>query len=195
MSRPSAAEPRDGEQAPAAITHSLSRRALLLANALVTGVLLGVLQWSVIFLLSSYLASTALVYLLATCVWLAGSLVGMVMPGRRHEVVWLGGAVACFYLLRALVVAHPYALSWLWVLLPLVAGMGAYAGRFFRARAPLFPSARWLLFTENTGFVVGMATTAVALYWTGASFFAVGPAIAAAATLLTALPFLAVSDA
>jgi hypothetical protein len=155
----------------------------------VTGLFLGTLQWSVFFLLQSYLASTAMVYLLATCVWLTGSLAGMVIPGRR-EPLWLGGAVASFYLFRFIAEGHPYALGWLPLLLVLVLGMGAYAGRFFRCRAGVFPSAKWLFFLENTGFVGGMACTAVALYWTGDTWFAIAPLLAAAAVVATGRPFL-----
>ncbi len=63
--------------------------------------------------------------------------------------------------------------------------MGAYAGRFFRLRAAAFPSAKLLLFWENTGFVAGMLLTACALYFTGAAFFGVAPAIAALLVLIT----------
>jgi hypothetical protein len=160
-----------------------------IANALATGVLLGTLQWAVFFLLRSYLASTAVVYLLATCVWLLGSLLGMTVPGRR-EVLWLGGAIACFYAFRALAMAHPWALSWLPPLLVLVAGMGAYAGRFFRCRAGVFQSTKWLFFLENTGFVAGMAMTAIALYWTGDAYFGIAPLVAGAAVLATGAPFM-----
>ena len=170
------------------------RRAALVANALSTGVLLGTLQWSVFFLLQSYLASTAVVYLLATCVWLLGSLVGMVAPGKR-EPLWLAGALGCFYVFRALASAHPYAFGWLPVLLVLVAGMGAYAGRFFRCRAGVFPSTKWLFFLENTGFVTGMVMTAVALYWTGDAYFGIAPLVCAGAVVGTgrSLMFEAVS--
>jgi hypothetical protein len=164
------------------------------ANAVATGVFLGTLQWSVFFLLQSYLASTAIVYLLATSVWLAGSLAGMVVPGG-HEAVWLGGAVGSFYLFRAVAMGHPHALGWLPPLLVLVAGMGAYAGRFFRCRAGVFPSAKWLFFLENTGFVAGMVMTAVALYWTGEAWFAVAPACTAALVVATGRSFLGVRRA
>ena len=175
---------RNAEAAVTGPAGAAPASAALAANALATGVLLGTLQWIVFFLLQSYLASTAVVYLLATCVWLAGSLVGMVVPGQR-EPLWLGGAIACFYLFRALATAHPYAFAWLPVLLVLVAGMGAYAGRFFRCRAGVFPSTKWLFFLENTGFVTGMVITAVALYWTGDSYFAVAPLVGAAAVVVT----------
>ena len=159
-------------------------RALLIANAFATGVLLGILQWSVFFLLQSYLASTAVIYLLATCVWLLGSLVGLAVRGRQ-EVLWLGATIGCFYALRAVAAAHPYAFTHLPLLLLFVAGMGAYAGRFFRCRAGRFASAKWLFFLENTGFVAGMVLTAIALYWTGDSFFGLAPAAAVAVVLIT----------
>jgi hypothetical protein len=159
------------------------------ANAVATGLFLGTLQWSVFFLLQSYLASTAVVYLLATSVWLAGSLAGMVAPGAR-EPLWLVGAVGAFYVFRFLATAHPYALGWLPPLLLLVAAMGAYAGRFFRCRAGLFPSAKWLFFLENTGFVAGMMTTAVALYWAGETWFTVAPLCAFGLVAATGRPFL-----
>jgi hypothetical protein len=165
------------------------RRLVLGANAVATGVLLGTMQWSVFFLLQSYLASTAIVYLLATCVWLLGSLAAMALPGGRER-LWLAGAVAAFYLFRGLAVSHPYALGWLPVLLLLVAGMGAYAGRFFRERAGVFARTKWLFFWENTGFIAGMATTAVALYWTGEAWFTVAPIAAAALVVATGRVFL-----
>lgn len=157
---------------------------LLSANAVATGVLLGAMQWSVFFLLQSYLASTAVVYLLATVVWLAGSVAGMALPGRR-EPLFLAVAVASFYLLRAAATAHPYKLAWLPLLLLFVAGMGAYAGRFFRLRAAVFPKAKWLFFLENTGFVTGMLATALALFWMGDTWFSVAPISLALITVAT----------
>ena len=160
-------------------------RAVLVTNAIATGVMLGILQWSVFFLLQSYLASTAIVYLLGTCVWLWGSVIGMALPGRA-EPLFLAGAVLSFQLFHALAARHPYALEWLSVLLPLVAVMGAYAGRFFRCRAALFASTKWLFFLENTAFVMGMVITAVSLFWTGDTFFRVAPWVAASVVGLTA---------
>jgi len=158
---------------------------VLVTNAIATGVMLGILQWSVFFLLQSYLASTALVYLLAACVWLLGSLIGMALPGRA-EPLFLGGALVCFYIFRSLAASHLYSLAWLPVLLPFVAGMGAYAGRFFRCRAGAFSSAKWLFFLENTAFVFGMVLTAISLYWTGDAYFGIAPMAAALVVLVTA---------
>jgi hypothetical protein len=154
------------------------------ANAVATGLLLGVMQWSVFFLLQSYLASTAVVYLLATCAWLLGGLGGMFAPGA-HEPRWLAAAVLSFYLLRYLAQAHPYELGWLPVLLALVAIMGGYAGRFFKGRAGVFPATRWLFFWENNGFLGGLLVTAAALYALGDTYFLVGPALAAALVAAT----------
>jgi hypothetical protein len=156
----------------------------LRANAVATGVLLGVMQWSVFFLLQSYLASTAVVFLLATAVWLAGGLAGMIAPGR-HEGAWLGGAAFAFYLFRHLAVTHPYTLGALPVLLLLVAGMGAYGGRFFRCRAGLLPPTKQLFFLENTGFLGGMLLTATALFFVGEAWFTAGPALALGAVLFS----------
>ena len=182
--------------APPSIGPSASRSlaALLVVNVLATGVMLGILQWSVFFLLQSFLASTAIVYLLATAVWLLGSLLGMVLPGRQ-EALWLAGCVGCFYGFRAVAEAHTYALAWLPLLLLLVAGMGAYAGRFFRCRAAAFPATKWLFFLENTGFVAGLLLTAVCLYWMGASFFAAAPIAAAGVTLATGAVFMRAAPA
>lgn len=163
--------------APARMLELASRLALV-TNVVATGVLLGILQWSTFFLLQSYIASTAIIYLLATTVWLLGSLLGMLLPGRP-EALWLGGSLAAFYGLRALATANPYDLSYLPLLLLLVAGMGAYAGNFFRRRARAFGSAKWLFFLENTGFVAGILLTTIALYYSGAAFFGIAPAVAA----------------
>jgi len=137
------------------------------ANAVVTGALLGVLQWGVLVWLSSYLSSTALVYLLSTAVWLVGSVAGLLAPGRRLEGAWLAAAMAAHAACRALAVAHPYDLSALPALLACVAVMGAYAGRFFRFRAPAFRKVKWLLFLENTGFVLGLLGAVLALFVLG----------------------------
>ena len=136
-------------------------------NAVVTGALLGVLQWGVLVWLASYLSSTALVYLLNTTVWLVGSVAGLLAPGRRFEWAWLAAAMAAHAACRALAVSHPYDLSALPALLACVAVMGAYAGRFFRFRAPAFPKVKWLLFLENTGFVLGLLGAVLALFVLG----------------------------
>jgi hypothetical protein len=162
-------------------------------NAVVTGVLLGAMQWSVFFLLQSYIASTAVVYLLATVVWLVGGLLGMVWP-RGREAYWLGASIASFYLFRALATAYPYRLGWLPVLLALVAVMGAYGGRFFRRRAALFPKAKWLFFMENSGFVAGMLLTAAALLWLGEAWFTVGPLALLGAVVATGRELLSAAD-
>lgn len=154
-------------------------------NIAATGVLLGLLQWSAFFLLQSYLASTAVVYLLATTVWLCGSVAGLLIPGSGREPLWLGGAAAAYYAMRALASAHPYDFRYLPLLLLCVAAMGAYAGRFFRYRGKAPGGAKWLFFIENTGFVTGMALTVIALFWFGDSFLGVAPAIAAVFCLAT----------
>jgi hypothetical protein len=133
-------------------------------NAVVTGVLLGLLQWGVLVWLASYLSSTALVYLLSTVIWLGGSVFGLLARGRGFEWAWLGAAMAAYAACRALAAARPYDLSVLPALLLCVAVMGAYAGRFYRFRAPCFANVKWLLFLENTGFVLGLLVAVAALF-------------------------------
>lgn len=136
------------------------------------GLYFGALQWGAFFLLQSYLASTAVVYLLATAAWMTGSIIGLVVPGQGHERLWLFASAAGYATLHMLATAHAYELGWLPILLLCVAAMGGYAGRFFRFRASAtedgHESATSRLFAlENTGFVAGMAATVALLFWFG----------------------------
>lgn len=171
-------------------------KTLLNLNAVLTGILLGIFQWGIFFLLQSYLASTAIVYLLATVVWLAGSVIGLALPGPALEVIWLTAALAAYEALREIAEAHLYDFSFLPVLLALVAVMGGYAGRFFRARAAffavppgaaLFQSSKWLFFLENTGFIAGMVAISIGLLTKGDSVLAAWPIGAALPVFLTAV--------
>jgi len=162
-------------------------RAAVLLNALLTGVLLGQLQWGVFFMLQSYLASTAVVYLLGTVCWLIGSLIGLVVRGERGELFWAAGMVAAYYVFARVAANHPYQLGWLPVLLPLIALMGCYAGRFFRYRARFFSAPKWLFFTENCGFVLGIVLTIVALFVAGSSALLTAPLAVSTLVLGTAL--------
>jgi hypothetical protein len=155
-------------------------------NAALTGSLLGLMQWGVLVWLSSYLSSTALVYLLSTAVWLVGSVFGLLLPGRGAEAAWLGAALLAYAACRTLAAARPYDLATLPFLLLLVAVMGAYAGRFYRFRAPSFANVKWLLFFENTGFVGGLLVAVVGLYFWGEPALLGLPFLVAAAALGTA---------
>jgi hypothetical protein len=155
-------------------------------NFVLTGVFLGVLQWSAFFQLQSNLAATALVWMLATVAWLLGSLVGLVVPGPDRETGWLAATTAGFYGLRFLASAHVYDLRWLPVLLGCVVIMGGYAGRFFRCRQAAPGGAQRLFTLENTGFVVGMIVSVFSLYWLSEFAFAMLPAALALACFATA---------
>jgi hypothetical protein len=155
-------------------------------NAVVTGVLLGLVQWGVLVWLASYLSSTALVYLLSTAVWLGGSVFGLMAPGRGFEWAWLGAAMLAYAACRAVAVAHPYDLSVLPGLLLCVAVMGAYAGRFYRFRARCFANVKWLFFLENTGFVLGFIVAVAALFVWGEPALSTLPWGVAALALVTA---------
>ena len=173
-----------------AAVRRLASGALLAANAVTTGALLGILQWGVFFLLQSFLASTAVVYLLATCVWLGGGVLGLAVPGDRNgrfEAVWLCAMLGAYFAFRAIAAAHPYELRALAALLPTIAVMGAYAGRFFRYRAPAFRAVKWLFFLENCGFLAGMIWTVVALARYGERMLADLPLVTGACVLASVL--------
>jgi hypothetical protein len=155
------------------------------ANLVITGIFLGVLQWSAFFQLQSNLAATALVWMLATVAWLFGSLIGLVVPGDDRETWWLAATAAGFYLLRYFAGAHVYDFRWLPLLLACVVVMGGYAGRFFRCRQTVPGGARRLFTLENTGFVAGMVLSVLALYWLSEFTFAMLPAALALACLAT----------
>src|SRR5262245_18681840 len=161
-------------------------RAALVLNVALTGVLLGQLQWGVFFLLQSSLASTAVVYLLGTICWLLGSLIGLVVRGERGELWWAAAMIGAYYGFAALAIGHPYQLGWLAVLLPLIALMGCYAGRFFRYRARFFAAPKWLFFTENCGFVLGIVLTFAALFSMGSSALLTAPLVVSVLVLGTA---------
>lgn len=163
-----------------------ARSLVAFLNVALSGVFFGLLQWGAFFLLQSYLASTALVWLLASTVWLLGSLGGLALPGRPSaEPWWLLAAAAAYYGLLWLATGHPYDLGRLPWLLACVAGMGLYAGRFFRYRREALGSAKWLFFVENTGFVLGLLLTVLGLYWFGQKLLMVAPGAGAALCLLT----------
>ena len=162
-------------------------RTILVVNVVCTGVLLGLLQWGVFFMLQSYLASTAMVYLLGTSVWLIGSVIGLAVAGEGGELWWAAGMVVAYYVFRYVALAYPYNLACLPLLLVMIAIMGGYAGRFFRYRSKLFGAPKWLFFIENCGFVIGMVCTIVALFHIGASVLITAPLIGSALVLATAV--------
>lgn len=155
-------------------------------NVALTGVFFGVLQWCAFFLLQANLAATALVWLLATSVWLLGSIAGLVAPTDRwREPWWILASILAYHGLFTIVRAHAYELGYLPLALACVAVMGAYAGCFFRLRAARGLAAGGLFFIENTGFVVGTLVTVGALFWFGNAPLALAPGLAGCACLLT----------
>ena len=162
-------------------------QAALLLNVALTGVLLGELQWGVFFLLQSYLASTAIVVLLGTICWLIGSLIGLVVRGERGELYWAAGMIGAYYAFTYVATGHPYQLGWLPLLLALIALMGCYAGRFFRYRSRFFSAPKWLFFTENCGFVLGIVLTFAVLFSAGSSALLTAPLVVSVFVLGTAV--------
>lgn len=133
----------------------MMRRGLLGFNALATGAFLGVTQWGVYLFLSSFMASTAMVYLATTLSWMTGSAIASVAPLRGAEVVWLAAATLAYIAVFLQATAHPHDLRWLPVLLLAVSVIGAYAGLFFRLRGERVGRLNLLFLLENCGFIVG----------------------------------------
>lgn len=155
-------------------------------NAVVTGLLLGVLQWGVYLFLSSFMASTAIVYLATTVAWLAGGLFGLMATGTRVDALWVWSALLAYYAVYLQSLEHAHDLRWLPVLLCAVAVVGSYGGAFVRLRAPRFARVKWLFFLENCGFLAGMWLVFAACIAGGMAAVVALPAPLALLTVLTA---------
>lgn len=161
------------------------RRLALGVNAIATGLLLGVLQWGVYLFLSSYMASTAIVYLATTVAWLAGGLVGLAASARA-DALWIWAALLAYYAVYLQSVAHPHDLRWLPPLLVAVAAVGSYGGVFVRLRAPCYPRVKWMFVLETLGFLAGMWLVFGACVRGGMAAVVALPAPLAAAAALSA---------
>ncbi len=154
-------------------------------NALVVGAFFAALQWCSFCLLQSYLASTAIVYMMTTVAWLFGGLLGLLIPSPALEVAWFMTATMAYYALLYLTLAHLYDYSYLAPQLIIVMVMGGYAGRFFKTRSARFQSVKWLFFLENTGFLVGTIGSALALFFYGYDALILTPVSIGICVLLT----------
>jgi hypothetical protein len=161
-------------------TESGSHR-VLIAEAIVTGLFLGVVQIALGFVLLTGSGASALLFFELTATWIGGGALGArlfaprMRPGMEAPLLAL--------VLAALGVArwvlerwpfHPFASAY-----GLAAGMlaGLYAGVFLGTRASTWGDARRLLLHENNGFVAGIAMG-------GALLFVSTRALDAAAALL-----------
>jgi len=174
-------------EAPSSAAEARPPRSLVATNVVASGFYFGLLQWSVFLTLQTYVASTALVYLLASTAWLAGGALGLALGRSDREPLWILASLASWFAILGLTKIDSYDLRLLPMLLVATAGMGAYAGRFFRYRATSFERPKWLFFLENTGFVAGIAATVPALLWLGRSFFVAGPLATGLVVWVTAL--------
>jgi hypothetical protein len=153
----------------------------LVAEAIATGLFLGLAQTALAFALLTGSGASALLFFALTAAWIAGGAVGAahlaprVRPGQQAR-------------LLALVLVVLGVARWVlarWPLHPLVSAgglaagavAGCYAGVFLGARARTWGDARRLLLHENNGFVAGIAAG-------GALLFASTRALDAAAGLL-----------
>ncbi len=155
------------------------------SNAFFVGLYLGVLQWGAFFLLQSYMVSTALVYLMMVVVWLLGGLLGLRWTGRVLDVFWLGLSLIAYYSFYWVTTTFFYTLSTLPALITFVFLMGSYAGYYFRTNQIRFSSSKSLFFYENTGFLVGMILSFLAVSFYGDNSLRWAPIVSIISCLLT----------
>ncbi len=150
------------------------------AYPLFVGVLLGLLQSGLFFLLTFTLSSGFTTYLLITLCWLMGGVVGALYVNRMnlsHRALLLMMLLA-YALCNWLVSANPFNTQ-IWPIYGfLISLAGIYPGVFFARSSKLYP-VRSLFFWENNGFIVGLVATTL-------SFMVFGRSILWILTLLLA---------
>jgi hypothetical protein len=148
-------------------TETLPRRALV-AEAIATGVFLGLAQTALGFALLTGSGASALLFFALTAAWIAGGALGagLLAPRMRagRDAGLLALVLVAFGLARWALARWPFH--------PVVsaAGIGAgvvagcYAGVFLGGRASTWGDARRLLLHENNGFVTGIAAGGALLF-------------------------------
>jgi hypothetical protein len=159
-----------------------------MTQILLTGVLLGLEQIGLFFLLQGRVSSSILTYLAVTLAWLAGTAVGLLLPRPERIGAWRAAGLAAYYLVAALAALAPYDLRLLPLYGLLTAVTGAYAGLFFRHRYAAAGDARRLFFVENNGFILGMIGATLGIMLFGLRAAVAAPMLAAAALVLLEAP-------
>lgn len=126
----------------------------LTAQAIATGLWLGLVQVALGFALMAGAGGTASLFFALLFAWLAGGAFGALLGRPR---ILLGGALLAAAAGRAALPAWPFSTGALALALAAGAAAGAYAGAFLRERAALWGDVRALLLWENNGFVAGYA--------------------------------------
>jgi hypothetical protein len=127
-------------------------RRRLVAQAIVTGAWLGLVQVALGFAAMAGAGGTAALFFALLFAWIAGGAAGAL---RGRPVVLLGAALVLAVGARAALATWPFEAAPLVLSLVAGAAAGAYAGAFFRERAALWGDVRALLLWENNGFVAG----------------------------------------
>jgi hypothetical protein len=159
----------------------LRPRAALVAEAIVTGLFLGLAQTALGFALLTGSGASVLLFFALTAAWIAGGALGAALVARRVSPA--GEAWFLALVLVVLGVAWCVLGRWPYHSLASAVGLaagaiaGCYAAVFLAARAQAWGDARRLLLHENNGFVAGIAAG-------GALLFASTHALDAAAALL-----------
>lgn len=159
-----------------------------MTTVFVTGVLLGVQQIGLIFLLQGRVSSSVLTYLAVTLAWLLGTAAGLFLPGCAALGAWRAAGLAAYYLVAATATLAPYDLRALPLYGLLIGVSGAFAGRFFRTTYAAGGDARRLFLFENNGFILGMIGATVGIMQSGLRGALAAPALAAAVLVLLEAP-------
>jgi hypothetical protein len=155
----------------------------LVAEAIVTGLFLGLAQTALAFALLTGSGASALLFFALTAAWIAGGALGAallaprVQPGREARLLAL--VLVALGLARWVLACRPFHPLASAAGLAAGAIAGGYAGVFLAGRASTWGDARRLLLHENNGFVAGIAAG-------GALLFASTRALDAAAGVLGA---------
>jgi hypothetical protein len=143
-------------------------RGALVAEAMGTGVFLGLVQTALAFALLAGSGASAILFFALTGAWIAGGALGaaLLVPRARGRTETGLLALALF----APAGARVALVSWPFHLLAAAAGLGAgavagaYAGVFLGLRARVWADARSVLLHENNGFVAGIAAGGALLF-------------------------------
>lgn len=137
---------------------------------LLIGILLGLTQSGLFYLLTFTLSSGFTTYLLITLCWLMGGVVGAIYINRLNISLPTLLLVMLFaYALCAWLVSNNPFNTHIWPLYGCLIGLaGIYPGIFF-ARASKFYAARNLFFWENNGFILGLLISTIAFMLFGRS--------------------------
>ncbi|MFQ5702211.1 MAG: hypothetical protein ACE5HU_10245 [Acidobacteriota bacterium] len=154
----------------------LSMRALIrIYLCFAAGLYFAWVQFSYFFLLEAFLSASHVSYFVALFFWLGGFLVGL-NASRKLSASWLLAiGVGAYYATWALVGKYPFRDALYPVMALGISTSAILPGFFFPLATRLFPRVKSMLIHENNGFIVGIASSLVAMTWAGRLFLDFAP--------------------